>query len=163
MKTLATFLLMCSAVACMDTADDLMMLTVAEDEIAVAVETMGSDVLPSAEDEAAKLEAMKKASTLEGSLAAACGKVGPNVENRRVNDASSPNHPYLRLGSSTSCDPAGQINPSDDAIYFCFTRAGDYTWTYLRSLTSGIKGWVRDDLLRLNPNGSRGSVKGCGF
>lgn len=168
MKTLATFLLLCSAVACMDTSDEPLLLAADPDAEATPVEL---EALPAAADEAAKLAAQQRASTaagsvsstLEGGLAAACGKAGPNLENRTVADAASPNYALQRSGSSTSCTSLGQLNPADDAVYYCYTSAGGYTWTYLRSLRSGIKGWVRDDLLRLNPSGSRGSVKGCGF
>ncbi|MFC7615459.1 hypothetical protein ACFQV2_20125 [Actinokineospora soli] len=39
-----------------------------------------------------------------------------------------------------------------------------YTWTYLRNLRTGVRGWVRDDLLDLNADGqTRGSLSYCGF
>lgn len=168
MKTLAAFLLLCSTVACIDSADDPLLLAADSEEVATPVEL---EVPPAAADEAAKLEAQKRASmaassvssALEDGLAAACGKAGPNLENRTVADAATPNYALQRSGSSTSCTALGQLNPPDDAVYYCYTSAGSYTWTYLRSLRSGIKGWVRDDLLRLNPGGSRGSVWYCGF
>ena len=94
---------------------------------------------------------------------APCGRAGPNRENRRVNDAASPNAANQRSGSSTGCAALGVLQPSDDAIYYCYTVAGDFTWTYLQSVRTGVRGWVRDDLLRLNSGGSRGSIQWCGF
>lgn len=89
---------------------------------------------------------------------AACGRVGPRLDGSRTNDASSPNTALQRSGSSTSCDRPGQLNPTDDAIYFCFTSGNDgFTWTYLERV-GGNRGWVRDDLLR-----DFGSFVFCGF
>jgi hypothetical protein len=95
---------------------------------------------------------------------ASCGTVGPNIDNRRVNDAAFPNAANQRSGSSTSCVTLGVLQPTDDAIYFCYTRTSTLTWTYLQNVRTGKRGWVRDDLLRLNSDGfSRGSLKHCGF
>jgi hypothetical protein len=130
------------------------------------------------EDAIAKLEAMAgraAGSTVERTedelpspSAAACGRPGPNRENRRVNNASSPNAARQRSGSSTGCVALGVLQPTDDAVYYCYTvvHTADRTktWTYLRSLRTGVRGWVLDDLLRLNAGGiTRGSLSPCGF
>jgi hypothetical protein len=92
---------------------------------------------------------------------AACGTTGPNLDNRRVNDASSPNTANQRTGSSTGCAAPGALQPTDDALYFCWTQGNDgFTWTYLQNLRTGVRGWVRDDLLRLVDN-IRGAKKNC--
>ncbi|MEO6086667.1 MAG: hypothetical protein ABIQ18_26495, partial [Umezawaea sp.] len=57
----------------------------------------------------------------------------------------------IRTGSSTSCTAPGSIEPSNRLDYYCFTEANDgYTWTYLRDVTTGKRGWTRDDLLPNN-------------
>jgi hypothetical protein len=99
-------------------------------------------------------------------LHARCGRPGPNLENRRVPNASRPGVARQRSGSSTSCEPLGQLDETDDPLYFCYTLGNDgFTWTYLRnSRGPQIQGWVRDDLLRLNPDGrTRGSLIPCPF
>ncbi|MFI9012065.1 SH3 domain-containing protein [Actinosynnema sp. NPDC053489] len=54
----------------------------------------------------------------------------------------------IRTGSSTSCTPVGSLEPSHRLDYYCYTLGNDgYTWTYLRDVTTGKRGWVRDDLL----------------
>jgi hypothetical protein len=65
-----------------------------------------------------------------------------------------------RSGGSTSCAIYGVLQPTDNADYHCFSWASDYvhTWTYLRNLRTGVRGWVRDDLLKDN-----GSHIYCGF
>jgi predicted small lipoprotein YifL len=95
---------------------------------------------------------------------AACGKTGPNLGNEHVNDASSPGAAQQRSGSSTSCVARGALQPTDDAVYFCFTGASDGTWTYLQNLRTGVRGWTRDDLLK-PPAGTTagGSSVFCGF
>ena len=87
-------------------------------------------------------------------LEAACGTVAGNLENRLVADAAFTGTARQRTGSSTSCPAPGALQPTDDAIYFCFTFANDgFTWTYLQNVRTGVRGWTRDDLLR--DNGSR--------
>jgi hypothetical protein len=94
-------------------------------------------------------------------LNASCGRAGPNVANHRVNDAPSNGTANQRSGSSTSCTAPGALQPSDDAIYFCWTRATDgSTWTYLRNIRTGVQGWVRDDLLKEN---GAAFAADCGF
>jgi hypothetical protein len=91
---------------------------------------------------------------------AACGRNGPTANPVRTNNALAPgvSAAIIRSGSSTGCTPKGQINPGDDANYFCFTVAGNFTWTFLQDIQSGIRGWTRDDLLR-----NDGSFTFCGF
>jgi hypothetical protein len=63
----------------------------------------------------------------------------------------------IRTGSSTSCTAVGTIEPSHRLDYHCWTRGNDgYTWTYLRNVTTGKRGWTRDNLLPGN-----GSNYGC--
>jgi hypothetical protein len=89
---------------------------------------------------------------------AACGKTGPNLTNKITTNASYPNAANQRSGSSTSCVAVGALQPTDDALYYCYTAASDGTWTYLKNVRTGVRGWVRDDLLRDN-----GSFDWCGF
>jgi hypothetical protein len=100
-----------------------------------------------------------------GPFHAACGTAGPNRENRVEADAPASGTANQRSGSSTSCDAPGALQPTDDALYFCYTRGNDgATWTYLRNQRTGVRGWVRDDLLDLNADGvSRGSNSWCQF
>jgi hypothetical protein len=64
-----------------------------------------------------------------------------------------------RSGSSTSCVAKGIAYSTQTLNYYCYTVGNDgYTWTYLRNVTTGVTGWVRDDLLS---NG--GSFVYCGF
>lgn len=90
---------------------------------------------------------------------AACGRAGPNIDNHRVNDAPSQGAAQQRSGSSTSCAALGVLQPTDDAIYFCWTHGNDgFTWTYLQNIRTGVRGWTRDNLLDQN-----GAVSNCGF
>ncbi len=58
--------------------------------------------------------------------------------------------------SSTAKWPAsvGVLQPGDDADYYCWTKGPRFTWTFLRNLRTGVRGWVRDDLLRKSGPGS---------
>jgi hypothetical protein len=100
-----------------------------------------------------------------GPFHAACGTAGPNIENRVEADAPASGAANQRSGSSTGCGIPGVLQPTDDALYFCYTMGNDgYTWTYLRNQRTGVRGWVRDDLLDLNEDGrNRGSIWWCGF
>lgn len=96
---------------------------------------------------------------------AACGKTAPNLGNERVNDAAFTGAANQRSGSSTGCTAVGVLQPTDDALYFCFTFGNDgFTWTFLQNLRTGVRGWTRDDLLR-PPVGHMvgGSSVSCGF
>jgi hypothetical protein len=93
--------------------------------------------------------------------AAACGR-SPSSDldtvKENVRDASNTSA-RQRTGSSTSCTARGQLEPSDDADYWCYTWAtGTESWTFLTNLRTGVRGWVRDDLLDDN-----GSARHCGF
>ena len=91
---------------------------------------------------------------------AACGRNGPTANPVRTNNAlaAGVDAAKIRTGSSTSCTAVGQLNPGDDANYFCFTVAGSFTWTFLQDIQSGKRGWTRDDLLK-----NDGSFTFCGF
>jgi hypothetical protein len=92
-------------------------------------------------------------------LNASCGKSGPNKDNHRVSDAPVSGAVNQRSGSSTGCAIPGVLQPSDDAIYFCWTFGNDdFTWTYLQNIRTGVRGWSRDTLLK-----ERGAVTNCGF
>lgn len=109
--------------------------------------------------------ASKTGSGSIGPMYASCGTAGPNLENRVEGNAPADGTANQRSGSSTSCPAPGALQPTDDALYFCYTAGHDgYTWTYLRNQRTTVRGWVRDDLLDLNVDGfSRGSIKYCGF
>jgi hypothetical protein len=96
---------------------------------------------------------------------APCGTAGPNLENRVELDAPAGGAANQRSGSSTGCGAPGALQPTDDALYFCYTFANDdFTWTYLQNQRTGVRGWVRDVLLDLNADGvTRGSLRHCGF
>lgn len=53
----------------------------------------------------------------------------------------------LRSGPSQSCIQTGQGTHDQRAEYFCYTPGDGGTWTYLRNVSTGDQGWVRDDLL----------------
>jgi hypothetical protein len=89
---------------------------------------------------------------------AACGRSGPNIQNGHVADAAFTGAANIRTGSSTACAAVGVMQPTDDAVYFCYTGGTDGTWTYLRNVRTGVQGWVKDSLLRGN-----GSNSYCGF
>jgi hypothetical protein len=91
--------------------------------------------------------------------AASCGRAGPELDKRIDADAPSGGAAKQRSGSSTSCAAPGVLQPTDDAEYFCWTIGSDsHTWSYLRNIRTGVRGWVRDDLLDGN-----GSNRFCGF
>jgi hypothetical protein len=56
----------------------------------------------------------------------------------------------------------GVLQPTDDALYYCYTWANDgFSWTYLRNQRTGVRGWSRDNLLDVNADGTRGSIHEC--
>ena len=59
----------------------------------------------------------------------------------------------LRSGPSNSCIATGQGTHDQLAQYLCFTQGDGSTWTFLRNVSTGDQGWVRDALLA--GNGSR--------
>jgi hypothetical protein len=56
----------------------------------------------------------------------------------------------LRSGPSNSCIQTGQGTPGQLAQYLCYTPGDGGTWTFLRNVSTGDQGWVRDDLLAGN-------------
>src|ERR1044071_8111489 len=75
----------------------------------------------------------------------------PNLQNEVIPDAAVNGAPILRCCPVTSCSSPGVLQPTDDALYFCWTLGDDgFTWTFLRNLRTGAQGWVRDNLLRNN-------------
>lgn len=94
-----------------------------------------------------------------GTFHAPCGTAGPNLQNSVNANAPKDGAANQRSGSSTSCGIPGVLQPSDDARYYCWTWGNDgKSWTYLRNERTGVKGWVRDELLDNN-----GSNRNCGF
>jgi hypothetical protein len=88
---------------------------------------------------------------------APCGTSAPDKDgsawNRTANGANE------RSGSSTSCAINGIAYNTQRLDYHCYTNGNDgYTWTYLRNDSTGVYGWVRDDLLS-----DDGSFVYCGF
>lgn len=97
--------------------------------------------------------------------AAACGKNGDTSTSVRVNDAAFTGAANQRSGSSTSCVAKGVLQPTDDALYYCFTSdSNDFTWTYNQNLRTGVRGWTLDDLLRPEPGFTVGGAqRHCAF
>lgn len=100
--------------------------------------------------------------------AASCGRAGNTSASVRVNDAAFTGSARQRSGTSTSCPAPGQLEPTDDALYYCFTCTNDCSdigsWTYNKNLRTGVSGWTRNDLLRPEPGGPfNGSSRYCGF
>ena len=100
--------------------------------------------------------------------AASCGRPGNTATSVRVNDAAFTGSARQRTGTSTSCAAPGQLEPSDDVLYYCVTCTSDCSdvgsWTYNKNLRTGVSGWTRNDLLRPEPGGTlNGSSRNCGF
>jgi len=94
---------------------------------------------------------------------AACGRSGPNRDQTVHANAPSSGAVNQRSGtiaaSSTNCPILGVLQPTDDAEYFCWTTGNDgFTWSYTRSVRTGVRGWSRDNLLD-----GFGAVTNCGF
>lgn len=54
----------------------------------------------------------------------------------------------MRSGSSTTCAINGLANSGQRLDYHCFTVGNDgASWTYTRNDSTGVSGWIRDDLL----------------
>ena len=64
----------------------------------------------------------------------------------------------MRTGSDTSCTSVGLLLQGQRADYHCYTVNRTYTWTFLRNVSTGQTGWVRDDFLP-----GYGSNVSCGF
>ncbi|MEV6368123.1 hypothetical protein [Micromonospora musae] len=61
----------------------------------------------------------------------------------------------LRVGSSLRCLDVGDVYMSESLDYHCYALDinGLDTWTYVVSVQTKARGWIRDD--GLNDNGSR--------
>jgi hypothetical protein len=133
----------------------------ASDEVASDTSTEHSDSERAAAIAKAKMALIDTATITPTSEFAACGKKGPTSTSERVNDAAFTGAAQQRSGSSTNCTALGTLQPTHDALYYCFTFGNDgFTWTYNKniSLSNGATGWTRDDLLR-----GDGSFTYCGF
>jgi hypothetical protein len=55
----------------------------------------------------------------------------------------------IRQGPSTECTSNGVGRAAHMVVYLCYeyNEEDEYTWTYLKDLTTGVEGWTRDDLL----------------
>lgn len=53
----------------------------------------------------------------------------------------------IRTGPSTRCASVGLGQRGHRADYYCYVSGDGGTWTYLRDINTGKRGWVRDDLL----------------
>jgi hypothetical protein len=78
-----------------------------------------------------------------------CGYIPPNRDST-IGDFSTADGAIIRNGPSTSCRPDGVGYPGHRADYFCYVSGDGGTWTYLRDISTGKQGWVRDDLLTGN-------------
>ncbi|MEU1850485.1 SH3 domain-containing protein [Streptomyces sp. NPDC019990] len=77
---------------------------------------------------------------------APCGTTAPDRDNGAWNRTA--NGANQRSGSSTGCAINGIAYNTHRLDYHCYTQGNDrYTWTYLRNDSTGVSGWVRDDLL----------------
>lgn len=64
-----------------------------------------------------------------------------------------------RSGSSTGCAIKGVAYNTQTLDYHCYTAGNDgYTWTFVRNDSTGVTGWIRDDLLS-----DGGSYVNCGI
>ena len=84
-----------------------------------------------------------------GSPTVACG-----VSYASEDSSAATNFPAntvtLRSGPSNSCIQTGQGTHDQLAQYLCFTSGDGGTWTFLRNVSTGDQGWVRDALLAGN-------------
>jgi hypothetical protein len=88
---------------------------------------------------------------------AACGQSAPNLDPGAAYYTA--NAVNVRSGSGTDCALLGISYISQPLDYYCYTLGNDgYTWTYARNTATGVRGWLRDDLLD-----DYGSSYYCGF
>lgn len=98
-------------------------------------------------------------STAAGAAAVDCrenvGANGPG-EGRTISGANMKTGPYADCGN-VEWMPAGT-----HVYYWCYV-ANDFgnTWTYARIAGTETKGWILDDRLPLNSDGTRGSETLC--
>jgi hypothetical protein len=90
------------------------------------------------------------------SASAACGTRPASDRDSKTGTGAAWSN--IRTGTSTGCNSYGLAAPSDSLNYWCWTWAGEYTWTYLHDNNTGKQGWVRDDTL---PDDGSGAY--CGF
>ncbi|MGW3230116.1 SH3 domain-containing protein [Kitasatospora sp. NPDC001095] len=83
---------------------------------------------------------------------AACG-VSYSDKDSSTWHKSSGNGVNMRSGPSTGCAVLGMSYSTQLIDYHCYVSASDGTWTYARNDATGVKGWIRDDLL--TDNGSK--------
>jgi hypothetical protein len=55
----------------------------------------------------------------------------------------------IHTGSDVNCTSIGLLTTAQNADFYCYTinYSSGHTWTYLRDVATGKKGWVRDDFL----------------
>ncbi|MBV8995732.1 MAG: hypothetical protein JO287_18995 [Pseudonocardiales bacterium] len=89
------------------------------------------------------------------STSIACGISYPaEVSSARTNFPA--NTVTLRSGPSNSCIQTGQGTHDQLAQYVCYRPGDGGTWTFLRNVSTGDQGWVRDAVL-----GGNGSQVPC--
>jgi len=99
----------------------------------------------------------------DASAGAACGRAPASDIDNSSNVTANVNT-KIHTGSDINCTAIGLLSAGDHANYWCYTinQGSGLTWTYLKDVTTGKKGWVRDDTLPL-VNGTHGSYAYCGF
>ncbi|MFF4387176.1 SH3 domain-containing protein [Streptomyces sp. NPDC001552] len=56
----------------------------------------------------------------------------------------------MRSGASTGCPVKGVTYQGQALDYHCFANPladDDWNWTYARNVSTGVEGWIRNDLL----------------
>ncbi|MFG2715346.1 SH3 domain-containing protein [Streptomyces goshikiensis] len=56
----------------------------------------------------------------------------------------------MRSGASTGCPANGVAYRGQALDYHCYAPPladDDYSWTYARNVSTGVEGWIRNDLL----------------
>lgn len=141
----------------------------AADDAVPGDEPTGSTAIDAFNPDLAAAIAKAKMASIDSATAvphaAACGTAGPTSTSLRVNDVAPGGAARQRSGSSTSCSAPGELQPTDDALYYCFTFGNDgFTWTYNENLRTTVRGWTRDDLLKPPPGATIGGATNfCGF
>jgi hypothetical protein len=99
----------------------------------------------------------------DASAGAACGRAPASDIDHSAYVTANVNT-QIHTGSDINCTAIGLLSAGQRADYYCYTvnQSSGYTWTYLRDVATGKKGWVRDDTLPL-VNGTHGSYAYCGF
>jgi hypothetical protein len=86
-----------------------------------------------------------------------CGRAAPpNLDSTGGHHTNTTAN--MRVGSSTRCAISGSATPSESLDYYCYALDinGSGTWTYVVSVQTRQRGWIRDDLLD-----DGGSVEWC--